>query len=63
MILVAVVYVEPKYARMVSVLMVAQYVNGKPICYHVWFCKIVHVCFDLSESPDPVVKILQRELA
>lgn len=43
--------------------MLAQYVNGNPICYHIWFSKIVHVCFDLSESPDPVVKILQTELA
>ena len=62
LILVAVVYVEPKYAKM-RFLMLAQYVNGNPICYHVWFSKIVHVCFDLSESPDPVVKILQTELA
>ena len=62
LILVAVVYVEPKYAKM-RFLMLAQYVNGNPICYHVWFSKIVHVCFDLSESPDPVVIFLQTELA
>ncbi len=45
-------------------LMLAQYVNEKPRFVTMYgSAGLFMFCFDLSESPDPVVKILQRELA